>query len=177
MRVLIFCLVVGSFCFGQTPVSTEGDSEPNTLTVATSGEKKQVHLINDFKADPEKAFQVSATDAAQRYYQAFLDDDLMSTYQMMCKSFRDGMSIQSYLKKDRVHMQEVHIKDIHFQSEGCARVSGSTTGNAGGQMGTLVIPIRLNMFLEDGKWVVFSDPKQLMGFSPQIKKVALPCGL
>jgi len=180
MRMMIFVLLTSCSIAvqAQQGVTRQGDTGLEALMNKVEGQSDEQtkRLINDFKAEEGKDYQTGAAEMAERYYKAILEDDLIAAYELMSKTYRKAVSLQNYLKKDRIKLQEVHITGLKFASEQCARVSGTTKGVAGNRIGSLALPVRLRIFLEDGRWVVHSNPYQQMGFQlPNAKGMSNPC--
>lgn len=182
MRILLFSMLLGlcTLACAQQPVS-DRDSGLEALMNKVEGNSKSApskSIVNNFKAEDGKAFQQGASDMVEKYYKAILDDDLITAYGLMSKTYRKAVSLQNYLKKDRLALQEVLISKIKFEGETCAKVSGTTKGVAGNRIGAVAIPVRLRIFVEDGQWVIFSNPYQQMGFTlPNADKVKFPCNI
>ncbi len=178
MRYLLFavifaCQVAG---FAQVPVSQTGDKEMEALMnkVEKTTEKGGTYT-SVYQVDASIPSQVEVAEFSEKYFKAMIADDLTSTYQMMSKDYRAAVSLQNYLRKDHIKLLSVELAKVEFGTDTCARLLGSTRSVAG-RLGEVAIPLRLRIFKEDGKWVVYSNPYEQVGFTlPKAKDIVFPC--
>lgn len=178
--VVLLCFGV---CFllvmAQEPVTRGGDTGLEALINKVEGAPKEegaTKVTVSFKQDEDKEWQGEAVNMVKAYYQSMVDDDLIAAYEMMSSDYRKVVKLQSFLKKDRVRLDAVKIDNFEFSGEECARVMGSGKGLAGNRLGNMDLPLKLRIFKEDGKWVVYSNPYKMMGMTlPQSKDIKYPC--
>ena len=161
--------------FAQPPVSNGNDMEiQNIMSKIEGGTKKPGKLINEVPAETEHEKEISK--AIERYWQALLDNDYTTSYQMMCDDYRNVVSLQGYLQKKRIGMDEVRISSILYDGKACAQSRGIFSGESGSMLGRVKIPLRATFLKENGEWRVFENPYNVMGIvHPQGKKIIAPC--
>lgn len=178
MRYLLFGLIIAWQVAGwaQVPVSESGDKEMEALMHKVENtSNKGGSYSSSYKVDTANPAQVEVAEFSEKYFKAMMSEDLTATYQMMSKDYREAVSLQNYLRKDHVKLISVELANVEFGTDTCARLLGNTRSVAG-RLGEINIPLKLRIFKEDGKWVVYSNPYEQVGFTlPKAKNIKYPC--
>lgn len=174
--ILLTLCVLNLACFGQEAVSTTSDKVVTKKTdKVRTAEKPKPGLTINYKPG-DKAHEKEVFDFVKRYYKAYLEGDLVFLYNAMSKQYRDTVNMRSYLTKKQIVSKTLIVDDIRYEGDSCALVVGTQSGASDSRLSGMTLPLKLRLFKEDGKWVIFSNPYQMMGFmGPKGKDFVYPC--
>lgn len=180
MRILLIGLLMGhlwitsTVLLAQEPVSNRSDTSLDALISRVEGKPESTSFVNQFQ--PGEPFQKRANELVETYYKALLKNDLIAAYGCMSKLYRNIVSLQVYLRKERVTPSKVLIKSLNFKGKTCAQARGTIKGLANAKLGDISLPIKLKIYLEGESWVIFDNPYVQLGFSlPKADSVKYPC--
>jgi len=164
------------FLTAQEPVSPQYDADIQKLINKVERDDDEPSgYANEFK--PENDMQKAAGDVADRYLRALVEENWNASYQLLCKVYRDKVTMDEYRGQSRLISKRGLLKDLIFEGDSCALARGFLWGEAPGGMGTLKIPMKIFLLLEEGEWRVFRNPyENHMGVShPRGRHIKYPC--
>jgi len=109
------------------------------------------------------------------YWDAYEKGDFTSIYNMFLEEYRNEVSLESYLKRNRFDVTGYQIDTAYFWGDECARVVYRMQMNSEG-MEFKKLPLRQYWVLRDGKWQLFEKPfKANPMFSRMKGSLKSPC--
>ena len=175
MRNLLLLCFIGfsALSLAQSSVSPGDDKALQTLINKTERGSRKQEFLNDY--EPQSDFERGVVMEFERYYRALMTQDVNTTYNMMSNLYRKVVDFNSYTDKERYQISKVHMMKVQFSGETCALARGYMMANTA-QLGTVKVPLKLYLFLEEGSWHVYKNPYETIMFTlPEGKNVKKPC--
>lgn len=175
MRFIMITLLIctASAVLGQSNVSSGDDTRlRNAMRTVENSNQKATYKI-DF--EPQNETAKAMVETVITYYRSIEEEDFNTNYEMMCQSYKDGMSLLNHIKKDRIKPLDVKVSGVKLDGE-CGEVLGTMRADTRKAMGVIDLPIRLIVFKESDQWRVYANPYEVMGFTgPLGRKLKPPC--
>ncbi len=174
-HVLLLSVLAFGPAIAQESVSSGSDKDLKALIQTVEGPEASI----DVRFTPENEAQRVLSLAIHKFYSAMVKNDLIQVYELTNAAYRENMSLQKYLSKNRLSLNQAVIEEVQIKDETCALATGYQMGkDTSGKMGDkLKIPIHQIFVFEEGAWRAYKNPfSNTMGFRlPKSKNYPEPC--
>jgi len=114
------------------------------------------------------------------FWQNYSKQQYYKCYEFYSAFFKENTDLDSFMNKKRMQVKSINVKSVYSEKGSCA-ILNLTYHGVGGMFDMPDIKMKQRWIVENGEWVVFSDPfteMESMGFSPpgaKAKKPVFPC--